>query len=81
MKQIEKNPMIALAGDWFTAVGKGINLGWFGKTENQELAEKLRRVFAEWIDNGTIILRMKIQLFFVFDWSREFCFLMEQGMR
>jgi len=52
MKQIEKNPSIALAGDWFTATGKGVNLGWFGKTENKEMADRLRKVFAEWIDNG-----------------------------
>lgn len=52
MKQIEKNPVIALAGDWFTATGKGVNLGWFGKTENKETADRLRKVFAEWIDNG-----------------------------
>lgn len=52
MKQIEKNPVVAIAGDWFTATGKGVNLGWFGKTENKEMAEKLREIFAEWIDNG-----------------------------
>lgn len=52
MKQIEKNPAVAMAGDWFTATGKGVNLGWFGKGENKELAEKLRKVFSEWIDNG-----------------------------
>lgn len=52
MKQIEKNPVIALAGDWFTATGNGVNLGWFGKTENKEMADRLRKVFAEWIDNG-----------------------------
>lgn len=69
MKQIEVNPAVALAGDWFTATGKGVNLGWFGKTENKELAEKLRRVFAEWIDNGhnnfadenTIILCIQLE--------------------
>ena len=52
MKQIEKNPAVAIAGDWFTATGKGVNLGWFGKTENKEMAEKLRQTFSEWIDNG-----------------------------
>lgn len=34
MKQIEKNPIVAIAGDWFTANGKGVNLGYFGKAEN-----------------------------------------------
>ena len=52
MKQIEKNPIIAIAGDWFTAHGEGINLGYFGREENSEIAEKLRAAFDEWINNG-----------------------------
>ena len=52
MKQIEKNPNVAIAGDWFTAHGKGNNLGYFGKKENYIIAEKLKVAFAEWIDNG-----------------------------
>lgn len=52
MKHIEKNPAVAIAGEWFTAHGKGINLGYFGKRENSEIAAKLRSVFSEWIDNG-----------------------------
>ena len=52
MKQIEKNPNVAITGDWFTAHGKGINLGYFGKEENRRIAEKLKIAFAEWIDNG-----------------------------
>lgn len=52
MKQIEENPIVALAGDWFTAHGKGINLGYFGKKENEIIANKMRRIFSEWIDNG-----------------------------
>lgn len=52
MKQIAKNPRVAVSGDWFTAQGVGVNLGYFSKAENRELAETLRRAFAEWIDNG-----------------------------
>lgn len=52
MKQIEKNPEVGIAGDWFTAHGKGVNLGYFGKKENAEIAGSLREAFAEWIDNG-----------------------------
>ena len=52
MKQIEKNPNVAVAAEWFTAHGRGINLGWFKKEENAKIAEKLREAFAEWIDNG-----------------------------
>ena len=52
MKQIEENPNVAVAAEWFTAHGVGVNLGWFRKEENAEIAEKLREAFAEWIDNG-----------------------------
>ncbi len=52
MKQIEQNPHVAISGDWFTAQGKGINLGWFCKVENKNIAEKLRKAFQDWIDNG-----------------------------
>ena len=68
MKQIGKNPVVAISGDWFTAHGNGLNLGWFGKKENAEIAEKMKVVFAEWIDNGhnnfedvnTCILKIKL---------------------
>lgn len=68
MQQIAKNPVVAIAGDWFTAQGRGINLGYFGKAENAEMAAKLRTAFAEWIDNGhnnfedenTCILQVKL---------------------
>jgi len=52
MKQIETNPVVALAGEWFTGHGKGVNLGYFGKPENAEIAKKMKEVFAAWIDNG-----------------------------
>ena len=52
IKHIENNSTIAIAGEWFSAHGKGINLGYFGKKENQMIAEKLKKAFAEWIDNG-----------------------------
>lgn len=52
MKHIANNPTIAIAGEWFTAHGKGINLGYWGKKENHNIAENLKNVFAEWINNG-----------------------------
>ena len=52
MKQIQKNPTVAIAGEWFTAHGEGKNLGYFCKEENKEIAEKLRKAFITWIDNG-----------------------------
>ena len=52
MKHIKANPVVAIAGEWFTAHGRGVSLGYFGKKENCVIAEKLKKVFAEWIDNG-----------------------------
>ena len=52
MKQIEINSIVALTGEWFTAHGKGVNLGYFGKEENKDIANKMRKVFSGWIDNG-----------------------------
>lgn len=52
MKQIEKNPTVAIATEWFTAHGEAVNLGWFKNMENAEIAKKLREAFSEWIDNG-----------------------------
>lgn len=68
MKQIAHNPVVAIAGDWFTAQGKAINLGAFGKDENRAIAEKLKKAFAQWIGNGhsdledenTIILKVEL---------------------
>ena len=52
IKQIKANPVVAIAGEWFTAHGRGVSLGYFGKKENCVIAEKLKKVFAQWIDNG-----------------------------
>lgn len=52
VKHIENHSPIAIAGEWFTAHGKGINLGYFGKKENHRIAERLKVVFSEWINNG-----------------------------
>ena len=68
MKQIKENPIVALSGDWFTAHGKGMNMGYFGKAENEPIARKMREIFSEWIDNGhnnfddenTCILRIEL---------------------
>ena len=68
MQQISKNPTVAICGDWFTGHGIGENLGWIRLRENEELADKLRQVFAAWYDNGhtneedpnTVILRVRL---------------------
>ncbi|MCM1309158.1 MAG: pyridoxamine 5'-phosphate oxidase family protein [Butyrivibrio sp.] len=69
MKQIGRNPNVAVAGEWFTARGTCVNMGWFRRAENREIADKLRTVFAEWIDNGhnnfddenTVILCIRLE--------------------
>ena len=68
MKQIEKNPVTAIAGEWFTGHGTGRNLGYFCKDKNKEIAGRLREAFAAGIDNGhnnfedekTIILSVEL---------------------
>ena len=68
MRQIEKNPTVAVCGEWFTAHGIGENIGHPCAPANAELADKLRTVFAEWYDNGhtdesdpnTCILRIRL---------------------
>ena len=52
MRHIGKNPVVAVAGDWFTAHGRAVDLGYFGDADNAEIAAKLRSAFSEWIDNG-----------------------------
>lgn len=52
MRQIRDNPAVAIAGEWFTGHGTGRSLGYFGKEENSAIAQKLKKAFAAWIDNG-----------------------------
>lgn len=68
MRHIANSPVVSVAGEWFTAHGTGENLGYFGNPENEEIAGKLKKVFAEWINNGhndfgdinTCVLRIKL---------------------
>lgn len=67
MKHIAQNPIVAIAGDWFTAHGTGSNLGFVGKDENKELMDKLKAAFSSWInehgnlaDENTCILRIQL---------------------
>ena len=34
IKQIKANPVVAIAGEWFTAHGRGVSLGYFGKSKH-----------------------------------------------
>ena len=68
MKQLQGNPRIAVCGDWFTAQGLGESMGHLLAPGNEEIADKLRTVFAEWYGNGhsdeadanTVILRIRL---------------------
>lgn len=80
MKQIAENPVVAIAGEWFSAHGRGTNLGWFGSPENRGIAEKMRKVFSDWINNGhnnfedrnTVILRVDLTDGVLFSDGRRF---------
>lgn len=68
IRQIEKEPAVALCGDWFTAHGIGENLGHVKAECNEEIMSRVRAVFAEWYDNGhtneddpnTCLLRIRL---------------------
>lgn len=68
MKQIQRNPEVAICGDWFTAHGIGENLGHILDPKNTEIADRLRKAFAQWYSNGhtnevdpnTCILRIRL---------------------
>ena len=52
MRQIAKNPVVAVSGEWFTAHGIGENLGHVLLSENKAVMDILRAAFAAWYDNG-----------------------------
>lgn len=52
MRQIGRNPHVAICGDWFTARGFGENLGFVGKPENGSILAALQEAFFGWLDNG-----------------------------
>ena len=68
MRQIEKNPVVAVCGDWFTAHGIGESLGHVLREENRQVMEMLRAAFASWYNNGhtneeapnTCLLRIRL---------------------
>lgn len=69
IRQIAREPHVAICGDWFTACGTGENIGHILRPENAVIAEKLRAAFSEWYHNGhvdesdenTVILRIRLQ--------------------
>ena len=49
MRQIERHESVSIAGEWFTAKGKGVNMGYFGKPENVQMAKKAVMGKKKWI--------------------------------
>ena len=68
MRQIAKNPTVAICGEWFTAHGIGENLGHVLLPKNKAVMDILRAAFAAWYDNGhtneadpnTCLLKIKL---------------------
>lgn len=68
MRQIGKNPVVAVAGEWFTAHGVGENLGHVLLAGNRMIMQTLRDAFASWYGNGhtneadpnTCLLKIKL---------------------
>lgn len=54
MRQIGKEPRVAVSGDWFTAHGVGENMGHVLRKENERIMEILREAFGAWYGNGHI---------------------------
>ena len=51
VRQIEKNPAVAICGDMYAFHGIGENLGHILDEKNTEIAAKLRTAFADWYDS------------------------------
>ena len=54
MRQLAQNPAAAIAGEWFTAHGRGVDLGYIGKEENRRIADRLKEDFSAWLNNGHV---------------------------
>lgn len=52
MRQIAKEPRVAVCGDWFTGHGVAQDLGQMLEPWNAHILAKLREAFAAWYDNG-----------------------------
>ena len=82
MRQIAKNPTVAISGEWFTAHGIGENLGHVLLGQNKAVMEILRSAFAAWYDNGhtneqdenTVILQVMLTDGVLFDQGKKYTF-------
>ena len=54
MRQLAQNPAAAIAGEGFTAHGRGVDLGYIGKAESRRIADRLKEAFSAWLNNGHV---------------------------
>ena len=52
MRQIAKEPRVAVCGDWFTGHGVAEDLGQMLETQNAEILSVVKAAFFAWYDNG-----------------------------
>ena len=82
MKHINENPVVAICGEWLSGHGKAESLGYIRNEENKDFADKLRKAFASWYDNGhtnesdtnTIILKIQITDGVIYSNGKKFVF-------
>lgn len=73
MKQMAKNPAVAIAGDWFTARGVGENLGYIRRPETLRWRKSCARPLRNGLTMGIIISTMSIHAFYA-SGSPKACF-------
>ena len=52
MRQIAKEPRVAVCGDWFTGHGVAEDMGWMLEPDLQEIFGRVKTAFAGWYNNG-----------------------------
>lgn len=63
MKQISRNSNTSICGEWFSAQGKGINLGYFGKKRTKKSQINLERFLHLGLIMDIMILAISIHVF------------------
>lgn len=52
MRQIEKEPRVAVCGDWFTGHGLAEDMGQMLEKQNADIFGRIKAAFASWYNNG-----------------------------
>jgi len=80
MMQIERNPTVAVCGEWFTGHGIATNMGALLDPRNQRIASLLKEAFAAWYHNGhireedknTVILQIRLTDAVLYDHEKRY---------